>query len=64
MIPSSSLRRAIVASVVLHAAAAIIAGRLVEPVRDAGSNVVDIEVAPPVPLPEALPPEVARPPTH
>jgi hypothetical protein len=50
-----------VASVVLHALAAVVASAL-GPSRTASSEVVDIEIAPPVPLPEALPPEIQRPP--
>lgn len=61
VIPGSSLRRALVASVVLHALAAVVVSAL-GPSRSASSELVDIEIAPPVPLPEALPPEVARPP--
>ncbi|HMG23624.1 MAG TPA: hypothetical protein VK607_19955, partial [Kofleriaceae bacterium] len=62
VIPRSSLRRAVLASVVLHAAAAVLAGWLIVPVRASRSALVDIEVAPAVPLPEALPRELARPP--
>src|ERR1044071_2552024 len=56
VIPGSTLRRALVASVVLHALAAVVASAL-GPSRSASSEVIDIEIAPPVPLPEALPPE-------
>ncbi|HEX7839040.1 MAG TPA: hypothetical protein VF469_16290, partial [Kofleriaceae bacterium] len=46
----------------LHAAAAALASWLVVPARAADTELVDIELAPPPPLPEALPPEVAKPP--
>ena len=49
-----------VASIALHAVAAVIAGWTIGPSHAAGPELVDIEIAPPAPLPEALPPEVAR----
>jgi hypothetical protein len=51
-----------VASVALHALAAVVGSQALAPSRSASSELVDIEIAPPVPLPEALPPEVQRPP--
>jgi hypothetical protein len=62
VIPGSSLRRAMVVSVVLHALAAAVASQALAPSRSASSERVDIEIAPPVPLPEALPPEIQTPP--
>src|SRR5262245_22311912 len=62
VIPGSPLRRALVVSVVLHAVAAIVAAWGLVPSRGASTELVDIEIAPPVPLPEALPPEVKQPP--
>jgi len=62
VIQRSPLRRAMVVSVALHAAAAALASWLVVPTRAADTELVDIEIAPPPPLPEALPPEVAKPP--
>lgn len=49
-----------VVSVALHAAAAALASWLIVPARAADTELVDIEIAPPPPLPEALPPEVAK----
>ncbi len=51
-------------SAVLHAAAAAVAWWTIVPARVAGTELVDIEVAPPPPAPEALPPEVAKPPAR
>jgi len=62
VIPRSSLRRGVFASVALHAVAAVLAGWLIVPVQSSRREPVDIEIAPAVPLPEALPREVARPP--
>jgi hypothetical protein len=52
----------VLASVALHAVTAVIAMWLIVPARVAPTAPIDIEIAPPVPLPEALPPERAEPP--
>ena len=60
----SSVRRALVVSVVLHVAVAAAAWWLVIPAHtsaEMAATDVDIEVAPPAPLPEALPPEAEAP---
>jgi len=62
VIPSPLLRRALLVSVALHLATAALAGWLIVPAHTTTAELVDIEIAPPAPLPEALPPEVARPP--
>jgi hypothetical protein len=59
VIPKPSIRRPLVVSVVLHAIAAIAAAYAI-PAPTAPRDVVDIELAPAVPVPEALPAEVAR----
>jgi hypothetical protein len=62
VIPKPSLRRTLATSLALHAMAAIVAGWTIGPAHVTSPELVDIEVAPPPPLPEALPPEVAKPP--
>jgi len=49
-------------SLALHAVAAIFAWWTLGPAQVVDPELVDIEVAPPPPRPEALPPEVAKPP--
>ena len=60
VIPRPSLRRALFLSMALHAVAATIAWLTIAPAREAEPELVDIEVAPPPPKPEALPPELER----
>src|SRR5512144_546448 len=62
VIQRPSLRRALVTSLVVHVVTAALAWWTVVPAHVAQTELVDIEVAPPPPRPEALPPEVARPP--
>src|SRR5215510_129646 len=61
VIQKTSIRRALAMSVALHAVAAIAWWTMV-PTGARDGELVDIELAPPAPAPEALPPEVARPP--
>src|SRR5262245_52615065 len=61
VIQRTPLRRALAASVVLHAVA-LVAWWMIAPAAARDAELVDIEVAPTPPRPEALPPEVARPP--
>jgi hypothetical protein len=62
VIPRTSIRRALVLSVTLHALAAAIAWWAFESTRADAPVLVDIEIAPAPPPPEALPEERARPP--
>jgi hypothetical protein len=54
-----SLRRAIAASAVAHAIAGALGSWALGPAPDRGAELVDIELAPPAPRAEALPPERA-----
>jgi hypothetical protein len=60
VLPSWSLRRALAVSAALHLAAAALLW-LLAPTRVTQTALVDIELAPPPPLPEALPAERAEP---
>jgi hypothetical protein len=64
VIQRPSIRRALVMSAVLHALTAAVAWWAIVPARVADTELVDIEVAPAPPAPEALPPEVAKPPAQ
>ena len=64
VIQRTLLRRALVMSVVLHAAAGAFAWWTIVPAHVVETELVDIEVAPLPPKPEALLPEVARPPAQ
>jgi len=62
VIQRPSLRRPLGMSLALHAVAAIFAWWTIGPAQVTDPELVDIEVAPPPPKPEALPAEVAKPP--
>jgi hypothetical protein len=63
VIQKTLLRRALVMSGLLHIVGALLAWVIV-PAPAPATELVDIEVAPVPPRPEALPPEVARPPAE
>jgi hypothetical protein len=58
VIPRSSIRRALAVSAVLHAVGAAAAWWAIGPTRVGETALVDIEIAPLAPRPEALPPEL------
>ena len=62
VIQRPSLRRPLGLSLALHVVAAILAWWTIGPAHVLDPELVDIEVAPPPPKPEALPAEVAKPP--
>jgi hypothetical protein len=64
VIQRPSIRRALVMSALLHAITAAVAWWTIVPAHVAGTELVDIELAPPPPAPEALPAEVAKPPAE